>query len=107
VNDTGSLTCNCQPGYKGPRCQMVDHCHNSSCNLRNSRCVSSDVSFTCECFPGQLSLCTAPTSTVYCTCFPHVFYNYRTIPYIHVAYIRGCMYYPMCCICTVPMATAV
>ncbi|XP_045569956.1 vitamin K-dependent protein S-like isoform X2 [Salmo salar] len=78
IDGQASFTCQCRPGWKGPRCEDdIDECsdpdHQAGCN---QKCYNSPGSFRCMCDDG---------------------YRFRTNEKIHCTDINECLLYPSIC----------
>ncbi|XP_042170587.1 vitamin K-dependent protein S-like [Oncorhynchus tshawytscha] len=78
IDGQASFTCQCRPGWKGPRCEDdIDECsdpdHQAGCN---QKCYNSPGSFRCMCDDG---------------------YRFRTSEKIHCTDINECLLYPSIC----------
>ena len=52
MDDVGSYTCDCRPGFEGDRCEAeVDECASQPCQ-NGAVCRDYVNSFVCECRPG-------------------------------------------------------
>ncbi|RWS31869.1 neurogenic locus Notch protein-like protein, partial [Leptotrombidium deliense] len=46
-----NYTCLCSNGFRGPTCNLIDHCATSPC-LNGASCLSDEDSYQCHCQPG-------------------------------------------------------
>lgn len=51
IDQENGFLCQCNPGFIGQLCQIVDHCHQIDCSGQG-QCQNGADSFTCDCNPG-------------------------------------------------------
>jgi hypothetical protein len=49
INTIGSYTCQCHPGYSGPKCKDINECHISGSCHKYALCDNMQGSYKCRC----------------------------------------------------------
>ena len=53
INNAGSYTCRCAPGWTGEKCQIdINECLNNPC-LFGGSCFNTPGSYVCQCVAGR------------------------------------------------------